>query len=1223
MSKLSTDSSVNLKVEELAESFVERFRSGERPAISEYTQRYPELAAQIQEIFPALVMMEQVQRDIQHATAPPPSPLPAMQLSALGDYRIIREVGRGGMGVVYEAEQVSLGRRVALKVLSGSMLADPKHRKRFEREARAAARLHHTNIVPVFGVGEQEGVCYYVMQFIHGQGLDDVLKELRQLRAASLAQVTTQPPKPVSAPAPLEKVGAASIAASLVSGQFEQTFLFSPSDGDSSNSTVAPVQREITQSETAIGALSDTAPPHHVQLPRQSEQTSKSNSRIAYWQSIARVGAQVAQALQYAHEQGIIHRDIKPTNLLLDLRGSVWVTDFGLAKASDQQDLTHTGDVLGTLRYMAPEQFDGQADPRSDLYSLGLTLYELLALRPAFDESERQKLIKQVTTGTPARLRSLEPQIPRDLETIIHKAIDRDPAHRYQSAGDLAADLSRYLGDEPIKARRISPLARFRRWCRKNPAVAALTSTIAILITTAAVVASIAAVKFEKLADEKGQIAGKLQSALTDSQANLSLAKREKQRAEDNLALATSEQQRAEGNLDLALKAMDAVYLEAIGTEKLLGEPVTRPEGAGFESKPKKPLSDLEKDLLKRGLAFYDQFAQQNATTTRAALRTAQAHYRVGMMHARLGDRQAANEAMRKSVSQFEQLVNKESRNTEVWIGLHFALNASASLTTGVEQTEHLLERSLKAITQAIALEPTKGTLYTQRAMLRIRMDESLAAIEQDVDEAIKLNGDDVATLYSVSMVLSNTRPYTERPRSLRYIRRSIELDPQNAILHDQAGYISGVLLGDHNEGLKHATKAIELAPTTAAYRLTRALIYANMNQQGLASQDLLVAEEHSDKSVSERHRMAQVYVNVGSYAKAIVTLQSIDEIDPDFNRFRDSLATAYLVSGQPVKALKAINECIARRPDTWTHYKRRATTYFALNRFDESLKDLETAFELNSGDLSTLTWIPPSQVAACPNQQFRDGILDFATEAIEKSPGARASRMQLAFALGRMNLAREDMAELAKAEDATYRQLYELAMLALADGQNSDSYQSACQQMLAEFADSTEPDAVSFTGWTCALAPGALQDYGPAIDSMRKGLGQHPDHPEILRSLGALQFRAGLCQQAIESLTPLISPGETAAEAKSSTAYPLFFLAMAQHQAGDATTGKETLTQAVTLAHRELSNHDSLAWNRKLTLELLRDEAVALIGPVDVPPPLGPKVPPAPPAPEALPTNP
>src|SRR5262245_28167727 len=165
----------------LADEFAARYRRGERPSLAEYVERYPHLAADIREVFPALAEVEQVKEDHQEAAGQEAAP-PALALQQLGDFRILREVGKGGMGIVYEAEQVSLGRHVALKVLPRKMLVDARAKRRFEREAKAAAKLHHTNIVPVFGVGEQDGLPYYVMQFIQGLGLDEVLEELKKLR---------------------------------------------------------------------------------------------------------------------------------------------------------------------------------------------------------------------------------------------------------------------------------------------------------------------------------------------------------------------------------------------------------------------------------------------------------------------------------------------------------------------------------------------------------------------------------------------------------------------------------------------------------------------------------------------------------------------------------------------------------------------------------------------------------------------------------------------------------------------------------------------------------------------------------------------------------------------------------------------------------------------------------------------------------------------------------
>ncbi len=177
--------------------------------------------------------------------------------------------------------------------------------------------------------------------------------------------------------------------------------------------------------------------------------------------------------MEYANRQGILHRDVKPSNLLLDNHGNVWVADFGLAlKTAEADDLTHTGDILGTIRYMAPERFSGHCDARSDVYSLGLTLYELVALKPAYEASDRHRLMERVLHEEPERLKKLAPGVPRDLETIVAKAIARDAAMRYATAGALAEDLRRFVEDRPIRARRVSAVERLARWCRRNPAIA-------------------------------------------------------------------------------------------------------------------------------------------------------------------------------------------------------------------------------------------------------------------------------------------------------------------------------------------------------------------------------------------------------------------------------------------------------------------------------------------------------------------------------------------------------------------------------------------------------------------------------------------------------------------------------------------------------------------------------------------------------------------------------
>jgi WD40 repeat protein/serine/threonine protein kinase/tetratricopeptide (TPR) repeat protein len=524
---------------ELAEEFLNRYRQGERPSLKEYIDRHPELAAEIREVFPAMAMMENIAvadsslEESETGKAAKPAGIPLKQL---GDYRIIREIGHGGMGVVYEAEQVSLGRHVALKVLPSQALADAKQKRRFEREAKAAAKLHHTNIVPVFGVGEHDGLPYYVMQFIQGLGLDVVLDELNHMRPGAV-HTPTGLPTAGEIRVSRRDVAAADMARSLITGAFQQAVDSDEEAEDveqpASAATLDQAAASPPAPHSAPGASSSasgrsesfTVSSSSIVLPGSSASTGPKSSgkKQSYWQSVANIGRQVADALEYAHKQGVLHRDIKPSNLLLDLRGTVWVTDFGLAKVAGPggDNLTHTGDVLGTLRYMPPEAFEGKSDARGDVYSLGLTLYELLTMRPAFGEKDRNKLIKHVTTGEPAPLHKVNRETPRDLVTIIHKAIDRDPARRYATAEDMASDLQRFLDDEPIKARRASPVERLSRWVRRNKGIAAALSVVAFLLVVMAVGSTIAAAVFkaqeneqralalknELLAQEKGELA--------------------------------------------------------------------------------------------------------------------------------------------------------------------------------------------------------------------------------------------------------------------------------------------------------------------------------------------------------------------------------------------------------------------------------------------------------------------------------------------------------------------------------------------------------------------------------------------------------------------------------------------------------------------------------------------------------------------------------------------
>ncbi|MFO0940642.1 MAG: protein kinase [Pirellulales bacterium] len=339
-------------------------------------------------------------------------------------------------------------------------------------------QLHHSNIVPVFGVGESEGLHYYVMQYIRGLGLDQILVEIKRLRG------TNKPAAEISNSA-VAKSDRLSVITHNLFGDKTCNDTSIPNSGGSSNSS----QFEV----------SDASRSSNFRLPEEANAGSISSSLQSYWRSIAKIGLQVAQALSYAHGQGVLHRDIKPSNLLLDEKGNVWIADFGLAKSSDDSQLTQSGDIVGTLAYLAPERLQGKSDARSDVYGLGISLYELAALKLPFHGENRESLLRQVIDQHPVPPHDYAPEIPRDLETIILKAIASKPEDRYQTAQDLAADLDRFIADRPIRARRPTWLELSWRWCRRNPTIATLSGLLVTLIGVLAVTAYVVNwIRFER-----------------------------------------------------------------------------------------------------------------------------------------------------------------------------------------------------------------------------------------------------------------------------------------------------------------------------------------------------------------------------------------------------------------------------------------------------------------------------------------------------------------------------------------------------------------------------------------------------------------------------------------------------------------------------------------------------------------------------------------------------
>jgi serine/threonine protein kinase/tetratricopeptide (TPR) repeat protein len=413
--------------------WLEAAEQGRPPDENEYLRRYPEFSAELAECFADWKRFPRPHGKAERAWALPEPLLP--ENGILGDFRIGREIGRGGMGIVYEAEQISLGRRVALKVLPLAATMDARQLQRFQNEARAAAQLHHTNIVPVYFVGCERSVHFYAMQYIDGHSLAELI--------AGLRADTGQPVPPSAAP-----------TVDAADGEMLTEFSISTTNG----------ARAAT---STLGPISDAR----------------------YFRHVAELGVQAAEALDYAHQGGIVHRDIKPANLLVDDQRRLWITDFGLAQVQGDVRMTATGELVGTLRYMSPEQALAKrvvVDNRTDVYSLGATLYELLTLEPAFAGTDRQELLRQIAFEEPRAPRRINKAIPVELETIVLKALEKNPADRYGTAQELADDLRHWLEDRPIRARRPSLVQRSRKWARRHKP---LVRVVVAMLVVAAVLA--------------------------------------------------------------------------------------------------------------------------------------------------------------------------------------------------------------------------------------------------------------------------------------------------------------------------------------------------------------------------------------------------------------------------------------------------------------------------------------------------------------------------------------------------------------------------------------------------------------------------------------------------------------------------------------------------------------------------------------------------------------
>lgn len=814
--------------------------------------------------------------------------VPLARLSkALPEYEIVREIGRGGMGIVFEARQVELDRRVALKVLPALLGAvRPDAIARFRREVKLAAGLEHTNIIGVYDFGEVDGTLYFTMPLIDGRSLREILHEI-------------------------EETGAIDVVV-----------------GEGAREKDKAAEGRGDEDASRDAGESSSPRPQAARLPLTRLGSSSATDR-AYYRRVAGWIADVAEALDYAHERGVIHRDVKPSNLLLARDGRLMISDFGLAKAAGvasrrgAASVTTSQALLGTARYMSPEQVGEAADGidrRVDVYGLGATLYELLAFRPMFAAADDREVLDCVLNREPAPPRRFVRHVPSELETICLKAVEKRREARYATAKEFADDLRRWLLDLPIHARRPSMPVRVGKFVRRRKAVTAL-STVAVT----AVVAAIALLW--------GYQASQRKMVAAQDAANV--------RAADALFFEADAQFHRYGRYQTALAKVDeALHLT-----------------------PDSPRLQQLRGSILRHMGRYDEAIECLEKLVERHPDYWLGHYVLSFAYDDVGDDESASKQRR----QVERL-NPDSAE---------ALRVRAD-------DEPDPEKALALLNRAIELDPGRPVLRLARYWrLRElgRLDEMMGDIQQVAgafpnwafvqselggalfkigryqeaedayNRAIELNPDDALAWFNrgTSKVMSG-----RFAQALADVTRSIEIDGAYAPAYlcrakAQAG------LGNTAAALEDCHQSIRLAPTSLEAYAQRCFLYhqAGRLDQVIADASRMIQLAPEDpRGYSNR---AIGYMSLRQHDRAISDLTRYIELRPDDEKGYESRGSSYLQLGKYAEAIQDFTKGIELRPDVSTDYYNRSLCYRLIGRYDDAAADLTRILTLEPGNMTAL----------------------------------------------------------------------------------------------------------------------------------------------------------------------------------------------------------------------------------------------------------------------------
>jgi serine/threonine protein kinase/tetratricopeptide (TPR) repeat protein len=1125
-------------VGQVADEFLRRQERGERPDVEEYAARYPQAAAVLRKVLAALDLLEQ---SLVQSAAAAGTSSEAPVTGVLGDFRLLREVGRGGMGVVYEAEQISLKRKVALKVLPFAAALDAKQLQRFKNEAQAAAHLQHPHIVPVHSVGCERGVHFYAMQLIDGHTLAAVIAELRRLVRPQTSE-------------PSEAVGKASAwAEELASGRWAPA-QDSPSAG--------PPTGPYLPAAAEPSALTTTR-------PVAALSTERSTTSPAFFRTVANLGVQAAEALEHAHQVGIIHRDIKPANLLVDAGGSLWVTDFGLARLGTEAGLTLTGDLLGTLRYMSPEQALAKraaVDARTDVYSLGVTLYELLTLEAAYNGCNREEVLRQIAFEEPRAPRRLNRAVPPELETIVLKAMSKNPEERYATAQELADDLRRLLDDKPIRARRPTMIQRARKWARRHQA---LVATAAVALTMLVAVSAVSSVLI-----------------WTRYQAEV------------------HQRQRAQTNVRIALDALDKIYLRVAESK--------------FPHDPRRAQEDRE--LLSEALSFYEQFAGENSADETTRHEVARAHIRLGDIHARFVQTVPAEQAYRQGITLYEQLVVDFPGSPDYRYGLAIGYRVLADLlsqTHRFAEAEQSARQAAARFQELVADLPGVPVYREGLADARNRLAISLMYMKKH-DEAQE------AYRQALTLWEGLAADFPTNPKYQSHIGGALNNLGMVRLLQDDLPEARGLL----EQAIVHQQAALRADPRDYHYRSYLRNHYGHLaetfekwgkhseaaeaNRQALALAEQLVADF---PGVPEERRWvgaAQYGLSLGlqrsgrteeaeqvlrqaiaSQVKLVADSPGVHLFQVDLLHYHNSLGHLFSEGGRIQEAEQIYRETVAR-----------------CQKLVDDFPDVPDYRNMLGGTLHNVATMCRQHGAFAEARALLEQAIGHQREGLKANPHSARYRPYLRnhfqvlaatlLQLGKHAEAAEAAAELPKVfpesweeYDRAARFLAKCVPLADKDINLSEAQRKALAQAYADRArellreaakrSTNNLEALNNLAWFLATHPDPrIRDPAQGVGLAKRTVELAPEVGGTWNTLGVAHYRAGdwkACIQALEKSMELQKGGDSS---------DWFFLAMAHAQMGDREEARICYDQAVTCMEKNKPGNSELHHFRAEAAELL-----------------------------------